>query len=197
MTEEEIKFFDNLAPVWDSNEIKSTPAKISKILEVAGIRKGDHVLDLGTGTGVLIPQILEYIGEEGLLKAVDASTGMLDKAKEKFGTVGMNLSFELKDFETEDIEGRYNLIILYSVYPHLNNPLTTLRRIRERNLADGGKIVIAFPASEDFINNIHGERKAPGDALPPSEELARRLREAGLKAFHVPFEEEIYMVIVE
>ena len=50
MTSEELNFFDRIAPKWDSMEVKSTPEKVNEILNIAGIRAGMDILDLGTGT---------------------------------------------------------------------------------------------------------------------------------------------------
>lgn len=45
------------------------------------LKRGDRVLDLGCGTGLNFPLILERIGDEGGLVAVDSSCGMLEVAR--------------------------------------------------------------------------------------------------------------------
>ena len=77
MTKEEISFFDTIAPSWDGMERLSTPGKVNEILDIIGVEKGMDVLDLGTGTGVLLPFLSERIGSEGHILAVDISEGML------------------------------------------------------------------------------------------------------------------------
>ncbi|MDE5796614.1 MAG: hypothetical protein K2H75_05850, partial [Muribaculaceae bacterium] len=71
MTQSEIDFFDNLAPTWDANEIRSTPERVRTILGKLPISKGMTVLDLGTGTGVLVPYLSEIVGPEGHVTAID------------------------------------------------------------------------------------------------------------------------------
>lgn len=181
MNAQEIKFFDDLSARWDDDEILSTPEKITEILLYLDIRRGMDILDLGTGTGVLLPYLAEAVGPEGRITAVDISTGMLSKAIGKYGTLE-NIDFVNKDFETETIAGHYDLILLYSVYPHLHTPEKTLTTLMRTNMRTDGKIVIAFPTDETFINNIHRDRKAESDMLPPAEKLAQRIGSWGLRA---------------
>ena len=53
-TEEVIRFFDRLAPGWDEEMIRSDEI-ISTILDNACVSAGKDILDVATGTGVLIP----------------------------------------------------------------------------------------------------------------------------------------------
>lgn len=193
MTEKEIAFFDGIAPDWDAMEVKSTPEKVRAILGLIGPRKGDHVLDLGTGTGVLVPYLSEMVGPEGEVTGVDISEGMLERARQKFGSLA-NVRFIKSDFEEENIDGLYNLILLYCVFPHIHFPVETLRWLTSVNLAEGGRIVIAFPNDEKFVNAIHGEKRAPADMLPDAPELAARLRRAGFQADVIAYSEEMYIV---
>lgn len=174
MTSEEIKFFDDIAPSWDGMEKKSTPGKVNEILDIVGVAEGMDVLDLGTGTGVMIPYMSERVGETGSVTAVDISEGMLAQACRKYGEIG-NVRFRRMDFEAERIEGRYDLIMLYCVYPHLHWPAETLRNLVDRNLKSGGRIIIGFPSDEKFINDIHGRRHVGHDILPKADILVLRL----------------------
>ena len=69
-----------LAPTWDDNEVLSTPDKVRFVLGFMNLKPGQSVLDLGTGTGVLLPYIAEKIGTAGHITAVDYSAGMLSRA---------------------------------------------------------------------------------------------------------------------
>lgn len=179
MTTEEILFFDRLSATWDDNEVLSTPDKIQEILAGVDINEGMDILDLGTGTGVLTPYLSAAVGEEGSILALDISEGMLAKARDKFGHLD-NVTFAKQDFEKEEIEGRYDLIFLYCVYPHLHTPRQTLARLAGNNLKPEGKIIIAFPSDESFINNIHKEKKAESALLPPAPVLSSRFKDWGL-----------------
>ncbi|QUL98142.1 MAG: hypothetical protein IMF26_08830 [Candidatus Fermentithermobacillus carboniphilus] len=64
-------FFDALASSWDENV---DPLRVQDILVTAGIRSGHAVLDVGSGTGVLLPFLVEAVGPEGRVFALDIST---------------------------------------------------------------------------------------------------------------------------
>ena len=169
MNIDEIDFFNRIAPHWDNDEILSTPEKVNSILNKLPLKEGDDVLDLGTGTGVLIPFLRERIGKTGTITAVDGSMGMLELAIKKYGDFE-NVNFIFADFESTIFTSKYNIIMLYSVYPHLHYPEATLKDLIN-NLKPDGCIIIAFPTDEKFINDIHRNRKAESDLLPPASEL--------------------------
>lgn len=191
---DERSFFDKLAPTWDENEVLSTPDKVRFVLDYIDLKPGHKVLDLGTGTGVLIPYIAERIGPEGKITAVDYSEGMLSRAKEKYKDILPPPEFMSLDFETETIPGTFDRIILYCVYPHLHEPVETLRWLRSVNLDENGIITIAFPSSPDFINNIHREKHSESDILPCAQKLADELCEYGFDAVVAHADEGSYIV---
>ncbi|MCM1110444.1 MAG: class I SAM-dependent methyltransferase [Clostridium sp.] len=195
MTQEEIQFFDRLAPEWDSREILSTPEKVRDITDRFGIEEGMRVLDLGTGTGVLLSELCRRVGRDGQVVAVDASPGMLAEARRKSSSLS-NLRLLERDFESETIGcGRFDVAILYCVYPHLHEPRQTFERLFRESLTEHGVIYVAFPTDEQFINNIHRTNRAPGDFLPSAPRLAERFESWGLIA-SCPREGGDYVVAV-
>lgn len=179
---DERDFFDKLAPTWDDNEVLSTKDKVNFILDFFHLDKGQDVLDLGTGTGVLLPFIAQRIGKEGSLTAVDYSEGMLKRAESKFKDLVPSPKFLNLDFENENIPGEFDRIILYCVYPHLHTPIDTLKWLEKVNLKKHGMISIAFPCSPDFINKIHREKHSESDILPPASVLVDFFKEKGIAA---------------
>lgn len=190
-------FFDKIAPQWDQNEVLSTAEKIDEILDLVLIGKGDFVLDLGTGTGVLLPYIAQKVGETGKITAVDFSEEMLKRAIQKFSNLSPQPEFLNLDFENENIEGEYDKIMLYCVWPHLHNPVDTLKWLQKVNLKDNGEIFIAFPCGPDFINNIHKEKHSESDLLPPASVLTTQLRNQGLNASCIADTDSCYIIKIE
>lgn len=188
------EFFDKIAGTWDENEVLSTPIKINQVLDYFDLHENQDILDLGTGTGVLLPFITQRIGENGKILAVDFSEGMLSQAKRKYSNLTPTLSFRNLDFENDLIPGQFDRIILYCVYPHLHSPVETLKWLEKVNLKEEGLISIAFPTGPDFINNIHKERHSDSDILPSPEILTQYLVSNGLDAYVASDSEECYVV---
>lgn len=196
MRTEDLRFFNDIAPAWDGMEIRSVPARINHILDKIDICPGMSVADLGTGTGVLLPYLLERVGAEGRVVAVDASEGMLDIARGKSGDSHHNLRLELMDFEESELPGKYDRIILYCVYPHLQRPIETLRRLRDCSLRPGGTITLAFPNDESFVNHIHAEKESDAHNLPSAPALALRLFDEGFCAKVLEYSEDAYIISI-
>lgn len=195
MTQAEIDFFDQLAPQWDANEVRSTPERVKSILGKLPIKPGMSVLDLGTGTGVLLPYLSEMVGQSGHVTAVDLSEGMLSLAMKKYGDL-KNVEFLRLDFEEEQLPGLYDVVMLYCVYPHLHAPADTMEWLFKMNMNPGGVIVIAFPSDEKFINDIHHERKSESDHLPPAYVLAEMIRCWGFDAEVLEASADEYIIVV-
>jgi demethylmenaquinone methyltransferase/2-methoxy-6-polyprenyl-1,4-benzoquinol methylase len=174
MTESEVYYFDNIAPHWDEQEIYSTPSMVNRILDIVGISEGMHVLDLGTGTGVLVPHLLQRVGSEGKVQAIDCSEGMLLRARAK--CAAPYEVFVKADFEKERLQGRYHRILMYCVYPHLHRPLSTIKKLVSQNLTNNGTLTIAFPTAAMHINNVHRHKNIHSAELPSSVSLAMHLR---------------------
>lgn len=189
-------FFDLIAPRWDSMEILSTPEKVRHILGRLDIGSDMEILDLGTGTGVLVPYLHEMVGAGGRIVGVDSSSGMLEVAHRKFPHLSDTVEFIQADFEKDTIAGRFDRILLYSVYPHLHQPAATLRRLIRDNLKEGGTVTIAFPTDERFINNVHGERDVDSERLLSAPRLCSVLRDKGFDARVVESTPEAYIISI-
>lgn len=148
-------FFDNIAKEWD-NIIEVNEEKINTLLSKLDIKENERVLDVGTGTGVLIA-FIKKLNKNGYIRGVDLSNGMIEVARKKYKHIP-NLDFEIIDVENEVIKEKYNKIILYSMFPHLENKTKTIKTLVKNNLSENGKLMIAHSNSREFLNNMHKEK---------------------------------------
>ena len=121
-----MNFFDEMAGVWNKT-CRYDTGRIEKVLSVLQLKQGDTVLDIGTGTGVMIPFIREQVGHYAPIVAVDSSEKMLREASLRFPNAGVR--FVRADVERDRLGGRFNAILLYSVFPHFRYPVDTIARL--------------------------------------------------------------------
>ena len=187
-------YFDQIAAKWDGIlEEKKTLARLREIMDGLSIEPRAAVLDVGCGTGVLFPILLEKVGRDGHIVALDISGKMLRLAKTKGHPVtqiqgdAQWLPFPAKSFDW---------VVCNSVFPHFSDKLGALREVH-RVLKDGGRLVICHPHSREAVNEIH--RTIGGvvarDTIPPEEETRRLLREARLDHAVVRNEPDRYLVL--
>ncbi len=185
-------YFNSIAKDWDNREIPTD--KIKHILDVANVSKWDKILDIGTGTGVLLPFLASRQNRQGVLFAVDSAPAMLNIALRKNRNLIPHPMFILADIETDTISERFNRIILYCVFPHLHHPIKTLARLYQNNLVSGGSITIAHPTSREAINTIHHNRPVYSSGLIPAEIIASQLENAGISVNYIEDSNDYYII---
>ncbi|CEH33890.1 class I SAM-dependent methyltransferase [Romboutsia lituseburensis] len=192
---EQRDFFDSIAKEWD-NIIEVNEEKINTLLSKVDIKDNDNILDVGTGTGVLIP-FLKNLNTKGIIKGVDISSGMLDIASQKFKDT-KNVSFEALDIENSSLEEKYDKIILYSMFPHLKNKTNTIKILVENNLNKDGKLIIAHSNSREFLNNMHKEKdkSVSEDRLIPIKDQKTLFEQVNLNVLDAYEDDEIYYLVV-
>ena len=192
----QVEFFDSIAEKWDST-INVDKEKINTLLSQISITNGESILDVGTGTGVLIPFYNE-LNKDGKVTGVDISQGMLNVAKRKFGQLS-NLNFKLLDVENEFIEEKFDKIVLYSMFPHLNNKVETIKKLVNNNLNKNGKLLIAHSDSREFLNNLHSnaDDRVSNDILIEVNKQKEAFEKSDLKVTKAYEDDEIYYLVIE
>ena len=143
-------FFDEKASVWDVIN-KPEPLKIEYLLGKLSFGDSDPILDVGTGTGILIPFLREK-SPNGSILAVDFSEGMIEQAKKKYGDLP-KVRFEVMDVESDPIDATFDKIILFSMFPHLEHKVDTISRLVAQ-LNPDGRLMIAHDQGREFLNNL-------------------------------------------
>jgi ubiquinone/menaquinone biosynthesis C-methylase UbiE len=178
------EFFDTRAAAWDEKAAEKDTAKLEAMAARLVIEPGAAVLDVGTGTGIFIPFILQKIGYQGTLVCLDYSGEMLKMARAK-GYKGQ-ISFICADIEDSRIvDNSFNNVVCYSVFPHFNDKLKALKEIH-RLLKPGGRLFICHTSSRHHINQVHRGMKEISDHLfPENTDMRRMLKEAGFKGISI------------
>ncbi len=185
-----------MAKEWDLI-CKHDTNKIKHIINLLNIEKGSKVLDVGTGTGILIPYLREKIGEQGKIIAIDFSDKMLEIAKKKYPND--NVSFICGDILETSLPIEYfESIICYSVFPHLSNKQLAIKTI-VKYLKKDGKFTICHSQSRREINNFHKKvsKAVSKDQLEKMNVIKEYLENLGLKTTTEIDNDEMFVIIAK
>jgi ubiquinone/menaquinone biosynthesis C-methylase UbiE len=113
-----------------------------KAVNYLNLNNGDLIVDLGCGTGLCFPLLMEKIGTNGKLLGVDISTEMLSVAKERVKDAGWsNVELIHSDIEEFEFPTEINGLISTGVFGYLEDSTNILEKIH-KSLANNGKVVI-------------------------------------------------------
>jgi ubiquinone/menaquinone biosynthesis C-methylase UbiE len=177
-------YFNSKAHIWDQVIAEKDQQKLQSLADRLDIAYGSTVLDVGTGTGVFVPFILEKMGENGKLVCLDFAEEMLKKAKSK--NFSGNIEYICADItQTQLNSGTFDFVVCYSSFPHFQDKPRALGEIC-RVLKPGGKLSICHSSSKDTINNLH--RKLPdvcNDLIPDESTMRQLLGDAHFKGVEI------------
>jgi ubiquinone/menaquinone biosynthesis C-methylase UbiE len=191
------KYFDELAPIWDELVTDETRGRIAGIIDRLEIKPRYRVLDVGSGTGILLPFLGISMRDEGTIVAIDISAEMLKQGKSKACST-------IVDFAQADAmalplaNGSVDVVICYSVFPHFHDKVRALTEMA-RVLRKTGALVICHTMSRTMINELHQNIGGivADHSLPGESELRKQAEQAGLSITHFDDRTERYLVIAE
>lgn len=183
-------FFNSMADSWDEKN-RYEMDKIELMLNLLYIKNGDTVLDVGTGTGVLLPLLLRKTGGE-YITAIDVAEKMIEKAKQKFPDTGTRFAAaDVMEYPFDN--DSFNHIICYSVFPHIQEKSAAIARFAAA-LKPGGLLSVLHSASKEKINGVHvHSHEINSDYLLPAGEYIPLLRKNSLREEIIIDNEEMFM----
>jgi ubiquinone/menaquinone biosynthesis C-methylase UbiE len=136
-----------------------------QVIELAGVKPGDKVLDVGCGTGNLTLTARSYAGPKGQVYGIDASPEMIEVAKKKAETLDQSsppqspaVIFQMGLMEKLDFgDATFDVIVSRLAIHHLPDDLKQ-RAFAEflRVLKPGGHLLIADfnPPTNPVLNHL-------------------------------------------
>jgi ubiquinone/menaquinone biosynthesis C-methylase UbiE len=92
------RYYTAASKTYDEFAAPTSSLVAARLVELAGIRKGQSVLDLGTGAGIASLLAAAQVGSEGSVLGIDLASGMLSRARRKASAARLrNISLEIMD----------------------------------------------------------------------------------------------------
>jgi len=188
------EYFNQVAAIWDETISEKDTGKLERMAERLNIEPGSTVLDVGTGTGTLIPFLLSKIGKTGEIVALDFAEEMLQKARDK----GFNGDINYVCADVTDIplaDETFDAIVCYSCFPHFRDKPRAFAEMN-RVIKAGGELFICHTASRASINERHRQIPAVhNDVFPDENELQIMLLAAGFTDIKITAGHDSYLAI--
>lgn len=149
------------------------------------MKPGERVLDLGTGSGVLLPHLLRRVGGKGRVLAVDFSWNMIREAAktaERQNLLLLNASVEALPVKSQTVD----CITCLDTFAHVDGQREALSEM-SRVLKRGGRLHLVHSLGRTQLADRH--REVGGvvrhDVLPPDSSMKSMMEKAGLKDIRI------------
>ena len=141
----------------------------SKLIELVDINKGNFVLDVACGTGVVTKEIRKKVGSLGYVVGADTSSTAIKIAK-KWNDIKSNLDFLNIDAENFSFSKKFDIITCQYALFFFPNASKALKNMKS-SLKKSGKIGISVHGSREnvpfFSNILDSVMEFIPDFVPP------------------------------
>lgn len=181
--------FDALYRLFEPPLPEGVPERLERIVASGEIAEGASVLDVGSGTGILVPLIHRY--RPARIYACDLSEAMLRRLGENYAYAETILA-DVRDLKLPD--GSLDTVFVNACYPNIADKLTAFSNIG-RMLKPGGLLVISHPLGKSFIEVIRKRTSFPLDDFPERAEAETALAAFGFSIKSFLDEPELYILV--
>ncbi len=146
----------DLARRYDQESIERQFRAGKTLIAKLGVRPGQHVLDVGTGTGALAEHVAWIVAPTGTVLGIDPLPLRIELARRR---VASNLSFEVGTADAVDglPGGRFDVVYLNAVLHWIPEKLPALLQFH-RVLKPGGRLGITT-GSKEHPNSVQAVRR--------------------------------------
>jgi ubiquinone/menaquinone biosynthesis C-methylase UbiE len=190
-------YFNEAANTWDERFRTSELASfLEKLVPKFGLEPGQNILDVGTGTGVLIPYLIKAVGPSGSIIAIDYAEKMVQICRSKHSHL-KNVIVKLQDVEEADLPPEsFDAATCFGLFPHLEKKEKALHNLYQA-LKPKGILIIAHALSSKEIKAHHNRAPSPvaNDTLPENAEMKQLLNRTGFTEIYIKDEPGCYLCL--
>jgi SAM-dependent methyltransferase len=170
MPDPRIAYFDSLAANWDAESPSADDmlGALERHRERLGFQPGQHLLELGCGTGKTTGWLVEAVAP-GRVTAVDFAPDMIAAAKAK-NIEATFLCADICSGPVGDEKDAFDVVFCFHCFPHLRDQAAGLANMAA-SMPPQGRLIIMHMRGSEHINGFHAQLPPPicDDLLPTSE----------------------------
>ncbi len=185
------KYFNDKVDLFEAPLPEGVPARLKTIVKASGLRPSEKVLDVGTGTGILITFILKY--GPGEIHACDFSENMLLRVKEKFPQVIVH-HCDIRDLLLPD--DSLDVAFINACFSNIMDKSKSLDNLY-RLLRQQGRLVISHPLGRNFIVELKKHTPFHLDLLPDEAGARGLLERHGFEVIRFRDEPAFYLIVAK
>ena len=146
-------FFENKSKTYskDSKRVRNVQTIANGILDKVNYTKDMHIMDFGSGTGLLSIEIAPYVGK---ITGIDMSKSMNEELEANKDLVDCDLEILELDLSKSDIDKKFDGIISSMTLHHVEDIVELLKKFHDM-LDEGGTIALSDLYTED--GTFHSE----------------------------------------
>jgi len=182
--------FDKLYRLFEPPLPDGVPERLEKIVEHGKINRGDTILDVGSGTGILIPIIRKY--EPRWIYACDLSSAMLDQLNSKRYPDVETIVADVRDLRLSG--SSIDVVFINACYGNIVDKSGSFSNLG-RMMKSQGRMVISHPLGKSFTRSLSERASFPIDAFPEKQEAERLFRPLGFQIETFIDEPGLYILV--
>ena len=143
-------FFESIADNW--NNSKDDVEKIDELLfKEININKGEDILDLGCGKGIVTPLIYKYTNKKVI--GIDLSEKMIEGAIKK-NNDDSKYEYICGDYLDYSFNHKFDKIIIFNAFPHFLDKFALAKKAYN-DLKEDGFLIVMHNLGKDELNGYH------------------------------------------
>jgi SAM-dependent methyltransferase len=183
------ELFDKLYRFFEPPLPEGVPERLEAIVASGGIVRGATVLDVGSGTGIMVPLIHEH--RPAHIYACDLSEAMLARLRENYPYAETILG-DVRDLGLPD--SSLDVVFINACYPNIVDKANAFANIG-RMVKPGGRLVISHPLGKSFIEVIREGTPFPLDDFPERAEAESLLSPFGFEVERFVDDPKLYILV--
>lgn len=187
-------YFDKVVRYFCEPLPEDVERKTREIVRLANINSQDVILDVGTGTGVLVQYFINGGVPRECITGCDLSSEMLEQASSRYPGV----RFIQSDIDELTVDGgKFTKIFFNGCFGNMYHPVATLRKTRDM-LSPDGQIIISHPLGNNFLKELKDrEPELIMRLLPSADDLRNWCAELLLEVVALDDSGDFYLAVLQ